>query len=364
MRFGPMMRHAGFEVFHYGVEGAMADATRDIQLLTRAEWEDLRISSYIHLHPGINREEAQRRLECHSFVHNDLSNWSTPLAKEFNKRLREALVANYRSTRTDIVCIPLPHMYDSALEGKRYVIVESGIGYSGSHCDFRIFESHAWLNYTLGIEKKKPHNYWFVMPILYDPSEFPLSLFPKPLRVGYMGRIVADKGCGIISSMAKRLPHVQFVLCGAGDPSPFLTSDNIVYKPPIHGDERAEFLGELVAFIHPCKYLEPFGSGPVESQLCGVPVIANDSGGLVETVEQGKTGLRCHTLADLCRGVEMAIQGKFDRKYIHERAVRLYSMYEVARNYKYIFETILDVWRPEKNGWYSPDTYIDAMVKG
>ena len=81
----------------------------------------------------------------------------------------------------------------------------------------------------------------------------------------------------------------------------------------------------------------------------------------METVEQGKTGLRCHTLADLCRGVEMAIAGKFDRQYIHDRAVRLYSMYTQAGQYRYIFETMLDVYRSEKNGWYSPDTHIGAL---
>jgi glycosyltransferase involved in cell wall biosynthesis len=360
-RFGPMMRSVGFEVYHYGVEGSESGATKDFQLLTRTEWDRLRIDSYIFLHPEVSREEAQGRIEAPTFIHNELSNWDTPLAKEFRRRLRDVLAAEYRSTRTDIVCTPLPHMYDSALEGKPYVVVESGVGYENSFRNYRIFESYAWLNHTLGVEKKPPQNYWFVMPILYNPYEFPLSLAPKPLRVGYLGRIVSSKGCGIIAETAKRMPHVQFVLCGGGDPTPFLLSPNIVYKPSIHGDERGEFLGELVAFLHLCKYLEPFGSGPVEAQLCGVPVICNDSGGMVETVEQGKTGLRCHTLADICRGVEMAVEGKFDRQYIHDRAVRLYSMYTMANQYHYIFESILDVHRTEKNGWYSPDTHIGAL---
>jgi glycosyltransferase involved in cell wall biosynthesis len=355
------MRSVGFEVYHYGVEGGMSGATKDIQLFTRAEWAALRTDSYIFLKPGTSKEDARRALASPTFIHNDLSNRTTPLAKEFCRRLRSALAENYRSTRTDIVCTPLPHMYDDALTGRPFVIVESGIGYENSHRNYRIFESYAWLNYTLALEKKAPNNYWFAMPILYNPAEFPLSLAPKPRRVGYMGRLTWDKGCGIISEMAKRMPDVEFELCGAGDPTPFLQSPNIVYKPPIHGDERGEFLGSLVAFLHPCKYLEPFGSGPVEAQFCGVPVICNDSGGMVETVEQGKTGLRCHTLADLCRGVEMAIAGKFDRQYIHDRAVRLYSMHTQAGQYRYIFETILDVHRSEKNGWYSPDTHIGAL---
>lgn len=360
-RFGPMMRSVGFEVYHYGVEGSTSGATKDIQLMTHAEWDALRVDSYIFLKPGTSKEDARRALASPTFIHNDLSNWNTPLAKEFNRRLRDVLAENYRSTRTDIVCTPLSHMYDDALSGRSYVIVESGIGYWNSYRDYRVFESYAWLNHTLGMEKKPPHNYWFVAPNYYNPAEFPLSLAPKPLRVGFLGRIVSEKGCGIIAEVASRMPYVQFVLCGSGDPAAFMRSPNVVYKAPIHGDERGEFLGGLVAFMQLSKYLEPFGGGAVEAQLCGVPVIANDSGAMVETVEQGKTGLRCHTLADICRGVEMAIEGKFDRQYIHDRAVRLYSMYTVARQYKYIFDTVLDVWRSEKNGWYSPDTHIGAL---
>jgi hypothetical protein len=58
----------------------------------------------------------------------------------------------------------------------------------------------------------------------------------------------------------------------------------------------------------------------------------------------------------------MALDGKFDRQYIRDRAVRKYDMYNVAKQYKYVFNTLLDLYDSKKNGWYSPDTYIENLI--
>ena len=74
---------------------------------------------------------------------------------------------------------------------------------------------------------------------------------PTKNKIGYFGRIEDIKGCHIISQMAKKMTDVDFVLCGQGDPTPYLTSSNITYKEPIHGSERSEYLGSLIAIICP-----------------------------------------------------------------------------------------------------------------
>jgi glycosyltransferase involved in cell wall biosynthesis len=98
----------------------------------------------------------------------------------------------------------------------------------------------------------------------------------------------------------------------------------------------------------------------VEAQLCGTPVMTKDYGAQTETVENFKTGLRCHTLADYCYGVQMAIDGKFDRLYIRDRAVKLYDMFNVARQYDYTLKTILDV-NNGNSGWYSEESHIELL---
>ena len=91
-----MMRSLGYEVFHYGVEGS-ASGGHNIDILSREEWEELRLQSHRELYPG-------RDITAQDFV-GDLANINTPLYKEFNRRLRAALLEHYRDS--DIVCLPL-----------------------------------------------------------------------------------------------------------------------------------------------------------------------------------------------------------------------------------------------------------------
>lgn len=360
LRFSPMMRSRGFEVYHYGVEGAESGADKNIDVLTKSEWDELRIQSYIFLNPTMTREEATRKINDPSSFIGDLGHAQTPLYRIFNQKLSGLIREHYRGTSTDIVCLPFGKAHEPALSGMNVLSVESGIGYPDSFCPFRIFESYAILHQTQQKDSVQLKNYWFVVPNYYDLSELPLSLTPNKKRVGFLGRIVDIKGCCIVGEIAKLFPDVEFVLCGQGDPSKFLISLNVVYKPPIHGSERGDYLGSLTALITPSVFCEPFCGVAVEAQLCGTPVITHDFGATVETVEPFKTGLHCHTLADFCYGVQMALDGKFDRQYISDRARKRYDMYQVAKRYEYVFKTLLDLTNGN-NGWYSKTTYIECL---
>lgn len=360
LRFPKMMQSCGYEVYHYGVEGSETEASKEIVLMTKNEWEMLRIQSIHFLNPKLTPEEIITKLKDKTNFVGDLGNVSVPLYQEFNKRLNIELKKNYRHNSTDIVCLPFGPGHEDALQGLNVLAIESGIGYGNSYKNYRIFESYAVLHQTLKQENKNVQNYWFVVPNYYNILEFPLNLNPLPKTVGLFGRVIVEKGCSILVEIAKKMPDVTFIICGQGDPSLFLTEPNIIYKPPIHGDERGQFLGKLTALLAPTFFCEPFCGSSVEAQLCGTPIIAHDFGAFSETVEPFKTGIHCHTLADFCYGIQMAIDGKFDRQYIHDRAVRLYDMYNVAHKYKYAFETVLDIHNG-KNGWYSPDTHMQHL---
>jgi GR25 family glycosyltransferase involved in LPS biosynthesis len=83
-----------------------------------------------------------------------------------------------------------------------------------------------------------------------------------------------------------------------------------------------------------------------------------------ETVEQFKTGLRCHTLGDYILGIRMALEGKFDREYIRDRAVQTYDMFKLAHNYEYAIKSVLDIYAYEKQekGWYSKASFLQPLV--
>ena len=61
----------------------------------------------------------------------------------------------------------------------------------------------------------------------------------------------------------------------------------------------------------------------------------------------------CHTLADYCLGVRLALDSHFDRRCVRQRAQR-YDMYEVAKQYDYAFRCIADL---RKEGWYAETSH-------
>ena len=360
LRFAPMMRSRGFEVYHYGVEGSTSNANKDIELFTKEEWQEYRIKSYQGLHPELSLEEVTRKLNDEKNFIGDLANCGAVIYNEFNIRFKKALKENYRSTSTDIVCLPFGYAHEQAIVDLNIIAIETGIGYPDSYKQFRIFESYAWLHRNMEKYGKGHDHYWFVIPNYYNVLEWPFNIRPKR-QIGFFGRITHIKGIDIVVEVAKHFPNIDFIICGQGDPEPYIkASSNIIYKPPIHGSDRGKFLNDLTALIVPSYYVEPFCGVNVEAQLCGTPVITLEHGAFTETIEPFKTGMLCHTLADFCKGVQMALDGKFDREYIRFRATKLYDMYNVAKKYEYVFKNVLDITNGN-NGWYSKESYIDLL---
>lgn len=358
-RFAPMMRPLDYEVYHYGNAGSESGATKDICILSASELELLEIQSLKYLHPSFSDTDIKNILNDKRRIVGDLARWDTPLYKEFNRRLKIELKKYYRSNATDIVCNPYGRSYTEALNDLDIVKVECGIGYKDPCEAWRIYESYAWFHSSMALEGHNGtyKNYWYVIPQSFNILEWPLNLNPTPKKVGFLGRIGPGKGCHLIVDIARRFPDVEFIICGGGDPNPYLQLPNIKFKPQIHGTERATYLGSLVALIAPTQYVEPYGCISPEAQLCGTPVIAPDSGGFTETVIHMKTGLLCHTLADYCLGIQLALDGQFDRSYIRTRAVERYDMTVVAHKWDQAFKSILDMSNGA-GGWYGEKCHI------
>ena len=333
LKFPKMIHHApGYVVTHYGVEGSETEADENVVLMTREEQEDLL---------GHDHSDPTR------FVGND-GDVGNALYKEFNSRLREALRT---ASRRDLVLLPFGHAHGAAVEGLGLRVVESGIGYPTLYepAQFRIFESYAWLHYHQGIARRGGHNYEWVIPNYFDVDEWDFDPEGDPGRVVYFGRIEKFKGLDVFVEIAKHRQDLHFVICGQGDPSPWLGLPNVEYLPPIFGRARSEYLGGARCLVAPTEYTEPFGGVAVEAMLTGTPVLSSDHGAFSETVENGRTGFRCKTLGDYLAGIEVA--PRFDRRYISERARGLYGFEPIAGMYDRAFRQIADL---DRRGWYEP----------
>lgn len=68
---------------------------------------------------------------------------------------------------------------------------------------------------------------------------------------------------------------------------------------------------------------------------CGTPLLAPDFGAFTETIEQGVTGFRCRSVDDYIQGIENSV--KLDRRYVSQRAKKLYSLEACGAKYHDIF---------------------------
>jgi glycosyltransferase involved in cell wall biosynthesis len=339
----PMLSLAGYETVHYGTEGSDSGASSQVNVLSDGEFWDLL---------GHRMEDPKR-------FHADDARVNNAVYTEFNHRLR-AILADAVAPG-DVVFHPIGRGHQAILGSHVGVDCEMGIGYPESYLPFRIFESSAWMHYHQAKFQRPPSAYEWVIPASFDLDEWPEG---TPNRespyVAFLGRIGDSKGCQVIAEVAKHLPHIRFVLCGQGDATPFLTSPNVEYRPPIHGAERASFLGGAIACMYPSQYAEPFGQTPIEAALCGTPAIVPPWGAYMETITHGQNGLHCRTLHDWVGAVETA--AGMCRATVRAHTQGRYSLSAVAPSYDAAIRQ-LSAYGLGKN-WYTymPNGYANASA--
>lgn len=345
LRFAPMMRSRGYEVVHYGVEGAESGANEQVDVITAADLDGF-LGKHNPSAPG--------------FV-GDAASTDSPLYRLFNARLAVHLAAHVEPG--DALCFPFGHAHEAAVRDAPANVraaywLETGIGYEQTFCRFKVYESEVWRAWHQGREftqtgRCEGDDYAWVVPNYFDVSEWDLGAGEGGGCLLYFGRICDIKGLRVVVEIAKARPDLRVVLCGQGDPAPYLAaSPNIAYLPPVHGRARSALLGNVLAVLCPSRYVEPFGGVAVEAMLCGTPVLTSDFGAFVETVEHGVSGWRCRTLSDWLAAVDRvrgSAWGMPERRDVRAHAER-YGMDRVGAEYDRVFRQLAELGG---RGWYA-----------
>lgn len=268
---------------------------------------------------------------------------SEPHWQAFNSRTIEAM--KDRIQPGDLIGLTMGHTHFAVKQAfLNNVSAEIGIGYEGVIDDtFKCFESYAWMH-TIYAKKgiDDGHFYDVVIPNAYDPAD----LIYSENKEGYllfMARMIERKGIGVVTELAKRFPVIT---AGQGD----IRVPGADHIGVVRGKEKAQLIAGASALLSPTAYIGPFEGISVEAMLSGTPVIATPWGCYSETINDGISGSRCHTLAEFITAAEKALNGDFDSKAVRDWAIERYTLDAVAPQYDRWFRQLEGLYGA---GWYS-----------
>lgn len=164
-----------------------------------------------------------------------------------------------------------------------------------------------------------------ISEVIYPPVEvgaFPISKNPGDYYL-YAGRLISHKRADIALSACKKLNR-RLIIAGDGlerEKLEELAGKDVVFTGRVTDQELKELYANCRALLFPSD--EDFGLVPVEAQACGRPVIAYRSGGALETVIEGETGIFFdeQTTDSLVEAIKRFELNSFDSDRIRKNAM-------------------------------------------
>ncbi|MCX5069530.1 glycosyltransferase family 1 protein [Micromonospora lupini] len=143
------------------------------------------------------------------------------------------------------------------------------------------------------------------------------------LLVGYVGRLAPEKRVELLAATS-RLPGVRVVVAGDGPARRQLARalPGVNFLGVQHGEDLARLYASLDVFVHTGPH-ETFGQTLQEALASGVPVVAPASGGPVDLVDSGTTGLLVPPAdGDALAAAVATLAGDADRRRAYGVAAR------------------------------------------
>ena len=328
--FPEVIQPFGWDVIEYSNEGSASRAHEQVVILTKDRLRALsrRTSREEPLDADVNNPELQQ---------------------EFQRVLVEKIRS--RAKPGDIVC----HVWGPNMEVYGLLPnchhIELSVGYTASPgLPFRVYESSAWMHWHYGkAGQEDGNNYKWVIPSAFDADRWTFHEKPDDYAL-FLGRVAVRKGIDTLVEIARRMPDLPIYVHGPDNPSRWAAGvpPNLMFKGPIFGDTRIDVVRRARCMLMPTVFIEPFGFSGVEAQLCGVPLIATSYGAFQETILEGVTGYRCHTLADWVEAIRLS--GTLDRRQIATLARGKYSKEAVGKQYDWVLRQLGDL---SGRGWYA-----------
>jgi len=222
---------------------------------------------------------------------------------------------------------------------------------------FSLFERHSFRHAAHAIAGNQEaaaiiRGHGYQGPISVIPQ---FGVDPDPFTVGYLGRLVPEKGVLDLVEVLPQLPeHIRLRLVGDGALRPQLlaratalgVSERVELRPAVGSTDVPAALAELDLLVLPSRttasWKEQFGRVLIEAMSCGVPVLGSSSGEIPHVIGDAgltfaegdiaalgqaiarvadDTGLR----ADLARRGRARVLAEFTQAAIARRHVAVYA---------------------------------------
>lgn len=112
------------------------------------------------------------------------------------------------------------------------------------------------------------------------------------VKVVFIGRLIESKGVKTLFNLAGRIQSADFVFAGPGKVSPeFRKIKNVKILGSLSERETQKLLSQSDIFAYPSFHSEGIPMALLEAGGNGICVIAIDTGGIKEVIENNKTGI-------------------------------------------------------------------------
>jgi glycosyltransferase involved in cell wall biosynthesis len=167
-----------------------------------------------------------------------------------------------------------------------------------------------------------------------------------PLRLGYFGRLIPDKGAHLLIKALERLPRSGWTLDIAGEGGEDYVKrlrdaapNNVRFLGWVSADD---FFPEIDLMVIPSLWPEPQPRSTFEAFTYGVPVAGSRVGGIPEQIEEGSTGwlFEPGSVEDLARNLLQLLQDRADRSltaHAFQHRLNLLEPDHVAARYEIVY---------------------------
>ncbi|MBX7174076.1 MAG: glycosyltransferase [Pyrinomonadaceae bacterium] len=127
------------------------------------------------------------------------------------------------------------------------------------------------------------------------------------LRVGFVGRLRAEKNVGLLPKLEQSLlklgkTNFKFLIVGEGNEREFLEQSlqNAEFTGFVTGDKLAQMYANMDVFVFPSE-TDTFGNVVQEANCSGVPAIVSNFGGPKFVIKEGETGFIAKSFDDFVK---------------------------------------------------------------